>query len=152
MKTVPDKREQPRVAFGVLLHATPFGRSRAAVLLVCGQSDSLWPACPMAAMLKARDPRVTVFAYPDAGHSVFGPPLDDPTKLGPLAALGGTGTGNNAARTDGWPKVIAFLKGALGDAYRDLHEALTAKRAGSAPEAAGLYDELDTLLEQYRSL
>ncbi|MBV8756579.1 MAG: serine/threonine protein kinase [Deltaproteobacteria bacterium] len=47
---------------------------------------------------------------------------------------------------------VAQLKGAMGDAYRDLHEALAARRAASPPEAAGLYEELDSLLEQYRSL
>ncbi len=47
---------------------------------------------------------------------------------------------------------VAGLKGALGDAYRDLHEALAARRGGSPAEAAGLYEELDSLLEQYRSL
>lgn len=91
-------------------------KSPAKVLLVCGEEDALWPSCPMADLLKARDPRVTVLAYQDAGHAVFGPPLADDDKALPmLAGLGGSATGNNAARKDGWPKVLAFLKAALAD-------------------------------------
>ncbi|MFM5954415.1 MAG: acyl-CoA thioester hydrolase/BAAT C-terminal domain-containing protein [Novosphingobium sp.] len=89
-------------------------RSRAKVLLVCGQVDALWPSCPMSAMLKQRDPRVTVLSYADAGHAVFGPPLADDSKSLPLlATLGGSPQGNNAARKDSWPRVIAFLTSAL---------------------------------------
>jgi len=47
---------------------------------------------------------------------------------------------------------VAQLKAALGDAYRELHEKLAARRGAAHPEAAGLYDELDSLVEQYRSL
>lgn len=89
----------------------PIETSPAVVLLVCGQADSLWPSCPMAEQLKARDPnRVRVLAYPNGGHGVFGPPLPqgDP-RYARLSSLGGTAQGNNAARRDGWPKVTAFL-------------------------------------------
>jgi len=99
--------------------AIPIEASPAPVLLVCGKADALWPSCPMADMLKARDPRVTVLAYDDAGHAVFGPPLvADSPSLPVLASLGGSPGGNNAARGDSWPKVIAFLQGALGGARR----------------------------------
>jgi dienelactone hydrolase len=95
--------------------AIPIEKSTAPVLLVCGEADTLWPSCPMARQLKARDPRVTVLNYADAGHAVFGPPVD-PTSPGypRLGALGGSSAGNAAARVDGWPKVLAFLHKALG--------------------------------------
>lgn len=90
-------------------------RSPAPVLLVCGNADALWPSCPMAETLKQRDPRITILAYDDAGHAVFGPPLADDSKSLPvLASLGGSPSGNNAARKDSWPKVIAFLQRTLG--------------------------------------
>lgn len=86
----------------------------APTLLICGEEDNLWPACPMADMLKERNPDITVLAYPDAGHAVFGLPLpEDSAKLLLLAQLGGSAEGNNAARKDGWPKVLKFLKEAL---------------------------------------
>lgn len=94
--------------------AIPIERSTAPVLLICGGADTLWPSCPMARQLAARTPRVTVLAYNDAGHGVFGVPLAaaDP-KLARLGTLGGTPAANNAARQDGWPKVLAFLANAL---------------------------------------
>jgi dienelactone hydrolase len=86
---------------------------RAPVLLVCGEDDDLWPACPMSRQLRTRaatsgDRPVRVLAYEGAGHHVFGPPvaLDHPS----LARFGGTPSGNNAARTDAWPKLIEFLR------------------------------------------
>jgi dienelactone hydrolase len=96
--------------------AIPIEKTSAPVLLVCGEADSLWPSCPMARQLKARDPdRLEVLAYPDAGHAVFGIPLPDGDPRMPgLAGLGGTPTGNNAARTDSWAKVTAFLHKHLG--------------------------------------
>jgi dienelactone hydrolase len=54
-------------------------RTRAPVLLVCGEQDTLWPSCPMARQVERRarergGPPVRLLAYPDAGHSVFGQP------------------------------------------------------------------------------
>ncbi len=90
-------------------------RSPAKVLLVCGKADALWPSCPMAELLTKRDKRVSVLAYDDAGHAVFGPPLaDDSESLAMLASLGGSPSGNNTARKDGWPKVLAFLARTIG--------------------------------------
>ena len=85
------------------------------VLLVCGEDDTLWPSCPMSRMNEARATRrgklIEVLAYKHAGHHVFGPPSepDDPA----LRRFGGTPEGNNAARRDAWPKVVAFLQHAL---------------------------------------
>jgi dienelactone hydrolase len=95
----------------------PIEKSPATVLLVCGEADNLWPSCPMARQLLASEPaRVRILAYADAGHGVFGPPFaeNDP-RYARLAGFGGTSAGNNNARQDGWPKVIAFLHARLGD-------------------------------------
>lgn len=85
------------------------------IILLCGEADSLWPSCPMARKLEDRakaqsGPPVTLLAYKNAGHAVFGLPLakGDP-KIEKLSTLGGTGEGNNAARADAWPKIFAFL-------------------------------------------
>jgi dienelactone hydrolase len=97
----------------------PIEQSKAAVLLICGKRDTLWPSCPMADQVKARaeakgGPIVTILAYDDAGHAVMGLPVE---KTNPnydkLDSLGGTDDGNNAARTDGWPKVLEHLGSAL---------------------------------------
>lgn len=94
----------------------PVERARAQILLVCGKDDFLWPSCPMARMVETRakqrkGPPVTVLAYANAGHGVFGVPKakGDPT-MDTLGAMGGTSDGNNAARMDAWPKALAFLK------------------------------------------
>ncbi len=97
----------------------PIEQSKAAVLLICGKRDTLWPSCPMADQVKARagakgGPIVTILAYDDAGHAVMGLPVE---KSNPnydrLDSLGGTDDGNNAARTDAWPKVMEHLGSAL---------------------------------------
>jgi dienelactone hydrolase len=95
----------------------PIERSPAPVLLVCGEADRLWPSCLMARQLAQADPHVRILRYVEAGHAVFGPPLatGDPRIAG-FAALGGTPDGNQKAREDGWPKVIAFLKAAFAKA------------------------------------
>jgi dienelactone hydrolase len=97
----------------------PVERIAGEVLLVCGEADTLWPGCRMARQVESRArehkrPRVTVLAYPDAGHFGFGPPLaDDAPGLPSLAAMGGTPEGNNAARKDGWEQTKAFLRRVL---------------------------------------
>ncbi len=91
----------------------PVERATAPLLLVCGEADTLWPACDMSREVKRRaeergGPSVTLLAYPDAGHLVSGPPL--PPGVGfDLSQLGGTQEGNATALADGWPKVKAFL-------------------------------------------
>lgn len=92
----------------------------APVLLVCGEDDQLWPSCPMADEIVKRSvamqgPAVEALRYPDAGHAVFGLPLDesDPN-FAQLGILGGSPAGNNAARKDAWPKILAHLEEALG--------------------------------------
>jgi uncharacterized protein len=89
---------------------------KGAVMLVCGEMDSLWPSCDMARHLEARAKAAgasppLLLVYDRAGHAGFGVPADDPTGLG---QLGGTDTDNNAARRDAWPKAVEFLKAQLG--------------------------------------
>ena len=94
--------------------AIPVERASGPVLLICGEQDSLWPACAMARQLNARAPaRVEVLAFANAGHAVFGPPLETQPAPAALAALGGTPEGNAQARAIGWPRVLAFLRAAL---------------------------------------
>lgn len=97
----------------------PAERSGAAIVMVCGEKDMLWPSCPMARAVEARlkaasyRHRVTLMAYPEAGHAAFGVPID-PAKAKPaIASMGGTVDGNLAARADSWPKVLAALDAAL---------------------------------------
>jgi dienelactone hydrolase len=58
---------------------------------------------------------VELLEYADAGHGVFGPPVDPTNPAYPtLGGLGGTPDGNNKARQDSWPRVLVFLDQALG--------------------------------------
>ena len=99
--------------------AIPVERSRAAVLLICGEAETMWPACPMSRQIAARaqtrsGPEVTVLAYEDAGHFVFGPPIRrDHRFYQRLGEYGGSVDGNAAARIDCWPRVVAFLRRTL---------------------------------------
>jgi hypothetical protein len=93
--------------------------TRAPILLVCGKQDTLWPSCLMADRVKERavrmgGPEVTVLAYENAGHAVLGIPVDKTNQnYDMLDSLGGTDDGNNAARADGWAKIVAHLDAAL---------------------------------------
>lgn len=96
--------------------AIPIERARAATMLVCGEAETMWPACPMSRALAARasergGPQVQILAYADAGHLVFGPPISrDEPFYERLDMLGGTVEGNAAAREDSWPRIVAFLR------------------------------------------
>ena len=90
----------------------PVERIAAPLMLVCGEADTLWPSCKMAAEIAARraahrKPAPVILRYPNAGHGVFGVP--PPSAVPALAQFGGTPEGNLAARADSWPKVLAFL-------------------------------------------
>ena len=93
----------------------PVERFGGKLLLVCGERDTLWPACPMARQIvtrvrTARPNGVELLAYPEAGHGVMGAPLpaSDPA-MRKWAALGGTAQANAAARSDSWSRIVAFL-------------------------------------------
>ncbi|RZJ01424.1 MAG: dienelactone hydrolase [Brevundimonas sp.] len=91
------------------------------ILMISGDGDTMWPSWEMANRIEAglKDAGfahpVTNLVYPAAGHSVFGPPIADPAAPGLRNALsvGGTIEGLVAARADGWPKVVDFLRQAL---------------------------------------
>jgi dienelactone hydrolase len=94
----------------------PVEKIHGPVLLISGKSDQLWPSTRMADAAMARLDAAHFpyahrhLAYDQAGHAAFGAPLPaDSPNLPRLAGLGGTPEGNQAARTDGWPKVLAFL-------------------------------------------
>jgi len=99
--------------------AIPIERAWAEILLVCGEAETMWPACPMSRQVAARSkarsgPAVTVLAYKDAGHFLFGPPIARNHPFYPrLGAYGGSVEGNAAARADSWPKAVAFLRRAM---------------------------------------
>lgn len=101
--------------------AIPIEEANAEILLVCGEAETMWPACPMSRMIAARREArsggpVTMLSYPDAGHFVFGPPLTPEHPFYKrLDVFGGSIEGNAAARADSWPKVIAFLKQAAAN-------------------------------------
>lgn len=113
--------EDPARSHAAARAAIPIERAAAPVLLVCGEAETMWPACPMARQVAARSkarsgPPVTVLAYADAGHFVFGPPLAaDHPFYERLGEYGGSASGNAAARADSWPRVVAFLKRAAAD-------------------------------------
>ena len=97
----------------------PVEEIQAPVMLICGGDDTLWPSCPMSRQIEARaahadGPSITVLDYSDAGHGCVGPPLsaDDPV-LDQLSRVGGSPAANNAARADGWPKIIDFVRNAV---------------------------------------
>ena len=97
----------------------PVEKSKAPLLLICGEDDTMWPSCPMSQEVKKRadangGPAVTVLAYPDAGHFISGPPLSGNGKPVDLASMGGTQAGGEAALADSWPKVLDFYRTALG--------------------------------------
>lgn len=87
-------------------------KSQARFLLVCGAKDTLWPSSIMAERLRRRAPhRTTVLTYADAGHAVFGPPSPTGVPLSSTStAYGGTAEANEAAKVDGWPRVVRFLQ------------------------------------------
>jgi dienelactone hydrolase len=97
--------------------AIPVERITGPILLICGEADRLWPSCPMADQIARRLMKNSlrppaILRYKDAGHQVFGPAVAGSPDW--LASLGGSAAGNNAARADSWPKVLAFLKITLG--------------------------------------
>lgn len=98
----------------------PAERYAGPLLLVCGKRDTLWPSCPMARQIAARmtaagRPAPQLLAYSKAGHGVMGAPMPAEARaLRKWTVLGGTAQANAAARADGWPKIVAFLRRALG--------------------------------------
>lgn len=98
----------------------PVEKINGPVMVICGKADSLWPSCRMSAQIIARlkanefPHAFQLQEYPDAGHSVFGPPVDSGSPgFASLGFRGGSPAANNAARVDSWPKAMAFIDAAL---------------------------------------
>jgi dienelactone hydrolase len=106
----------------------PVERIRGPVLLISSEDDRLWPSPVLAEQAVTRlrahghPYPVTHLRYAGAGHMVgpAGLPATVTSILHPLRgmalALGGTPAGNAAAAADSWPRVLAFLRGALAAA------------------------------------
>lgn len=94
----------------------PIERTLAAILLISGDKDRMWPASPMADMLKARlasigrASQIVHLRYPEAGHvTPWSPSLR--LRLGSwLYDLGGDRKDNRDALRDAWPRTVMFLK------------------------------------------
>ncbi|HEV3311895.1 MAG TPA: acyl-CoA thioester hydrolase/BAAT C-terminal domain-containing protein [Chloroflexota bacterium] len=101
--------------------AIPAERSEAAIMLISGIADAMWPSAVFADMVEARLTRhgyvhpVVNLKYPNAGHMIKPPFV--PTTVsasvhqvsGDLFALGGTAVGNAHANLDSWVKTLTFL-------------------------------------------
>jgi uncharacterized protein len=92
----------------------PVERSKAALLLICGGKDQVWPSRTMAEQVADRVRKhggklVTVLSYPNADHGVFASPPeagDKPRRFG----FGRPAAGNVAAQIDSWARVVGFLQ------------------------------------------
>ena len=97
----------------------PVERYKGRLMLICGEAEKLWPSCPMTDQIVARAVKQgaaapVVLRYRDAGHGVMGAPFGNAADAKKWSRLGGTEAGNAAARADGWPRIVAFLKTELG--------------------------------------
>ncbi|WP_203290690.1 acyl-CoA thioester hydrolase/BAAT C-terminal domain-containing protein [Maricaulis parjimensis] len=98
--------------------AIPIERTTAAVLLIAGMDDRIWPSAEMSRRLIARADaygarsNVTSFTYPNAGHSFNAARL--PTSWTPTEwrrwPNGGTAAGNAAAHAAAWQAILDFLE------------------------------------------
>jgi dienelactone hydrolase len=99
----------------------PVERIAGPILLVAGADDSRWPAVEVADTIIERLAThrfahgVSLHSYGNAGHRLFGPPMDrsDPLAM-QLSELGGSLEGNVTARKDSWRKTMNFLEDTLG--------------------------------------
>jgi dienelactone hydrolase len=102
----------------------PVERTNGPILVVCGETDDMWPAMELTDVVlrrttEARFPHpVRRLAYPDAGHLITLPYLPVRTSaqhpLGGYFAYGGTRAGTAAARAAAWREMLAFLATSLG--------------------------------------
>lgn len=103
--------------------AIPVERIRGSMLLVCGGQDQIWQSCQNIAAIQTRlrahhsPMRPTVLSYPDAGHFVGGlvpyiptTSTSGQTVSGVDAQAGGTFEADQAARANGWPIFLSFLR------------------------------------------
>jgi dienelactone hydrolase len=102
--------------------AIPIERSRAAILLISGQDDQMWPSSVMADMVMARLREHAYpypyqhLCYPNAGHLIDVPFFPASTTYGrhsangEMYAYGGTVNGNAFATSDSWRRVLTTLE------------------------------------------
>ena len=97
----------------------PVEQINGAVLLLSAKDDQLWPSTEMADQVMQRldaegfDHPHRHIAYADAGHGAMLPPHPG-AKDSALANIGGTETGNAAAREAMWSAALSFLASSLG--------------------------------------
>jgi uncharacterized protein len=98
----------------------PVEKIEAPVLLISGTDDRLWPSTRLSEMairrLEAHDhpfPREHL-RYEGAGHMIAPPGYEPAASWTNRFELGGSREADEFANADSWPKVIAFLKEALG--------------------------------------
>lgn len=100
--------------------AIPIERSAAAILLLSGDDDQLWPSTFMARQLASRladhrhPYRVEHLSFPGAGHVLtpgFDPYVTEVKHpLGLTLALGGAPEANRLAQEKSWSSVLQFLR------------------------------------------
>ena len=101
--------------------AIPVEQSHAALLLISGQDDQMWPSFVMADMAVARLDKHNYqypyqhLCYPNAGHQISLPYQPKPATSGHHSLTGewyeygGTPSGNAFAAADSWRKMLGFL-------------------------------------------
>jgi dienelactone hydrolase len=98
----------------------PIERAAGPVLLLSGEDDQLWPSTRLSRIAEDRAARegaadrLTHVAYPDAGH-VIGLPPGLPTRVAVDLGdheirLGGSRSGNQAARVDAWRRLLEHVE------------------------------------------
>lgn len=94
----------------------PVEQIQAAILLISGKDDRVWPAAPMAEMImtRLRDARHPFvyrhLSYENAGHSFGLPGLAKTASNKEVLKMGGTMVGNATAATQSWQATLDFLK------------------------------------------
>jgi dienelactone hydrolase len=101
----------------------PVEKAAKPMLLLSGADDRTWPSARLSAVAADRAKRggasnVTCVAYPDAGHLACTPPgypLASRIELpdGSVLDLGGSRTGNHAARVDSWRRLLELTQAPL---------------------------------------
>jgi dienelactone hydrolase len=104
----------------------PVERANAAILLISGDDDQMWPSAVMAKAIEARL-KASSYAYPfhnlvyaGAGHLIASPTRPTTVSCSPhpvdgtLYAYGGSAAADAAANRDSWPRVVEFFAKHLG--------------------------------------
>jgi dienelactone hydrolase len=106
--------DRQRSADSLAAAAIPIERAHAAVLLVAGGRDLLWPSAEMAASLRRRwqsanrpAERLSVLLEPEAGHDVMGTGFDPMTRL--VVRHGGTAEASARAQERSWAAMFEWL-------------------------------------------